>query len=58
MKIDGDSMEKALLVLGGVALGAAIGYVFRDEIRESLQEVAEMDLLPFAQDSIEMEEEA
>lgn len=53
MKIDSASMEKALLVVGGVAVGAAVGYAFREEIKRSLEELAEVDLLPVAQALIE-----
>lgn len=58
MKIDSESMEKVLLLVGGVAVGAAVGYAFREKIKESLNELAEVDLLPVAQALMEGRREA
>ena len=53
MKLDSGVMEKVLLVAGGVA----IGFAFREEIREALEELENVELGPIVQRVIESEME-
>jgi len=53
MKLDSGVMEKVLLVAGGVA----IGFAFREEISEALDELASVELGPIVQRVIESQNE-
>ena len=53
MKLDSGVMEKVLLVAGGVA----IGFAFREEISEALDELANVELGPIVERVIESQME-
>lgn len=49
MKLDSEVMEKVLLVVGGIA----VGYAFRKEISNALDELANVELGPVVQKVID-----
>ena len=49
MKLDSRVMEKVLLVVGGIA----VGYAFRAEISNALDELAKVELGPVVQKVID-----
>lgn len=49
MKLDSRVMEKVLLVVGGIA----VGYAFREEISNTLDELAKVELGPVVQKVID-----
>ena len=49
MKLDSRVMEKVLLVVGGIA----VGYAFREEISNALDELANVELGPVVQKVID-----